>query len=382
MTPEEERALRYISETQNAPKKPPAGGTYVMNGGVPWLIYELQPGSGVWMGFSVSPGSLDVSQMGTPRQIDNGTWASMNVRNSGDAKALASWTKSFQDTVAEAIDTHIGHDPAARTDPGILGVVADLVVHSNMSDAELSAKMQKTSWYQRRTDGQRKYNNSSEADQKAQLDSAKSAIAEKWFNTVGEPITPDDPRIADMALKYASGQMGLNAIVDTYMRPAAEKNPESPWARTKRTEQVAQNEHGFDIGNQGAAVRDLGARWGIKLSDQTIGDWAGQMVNKTMSQDQVVQNLKQMAQVAFPWKSPDMETSVAASPWIQTYQRVMERTGDVFTPDIQKALNGSQSLYDFEKTLKQSAGWLDTKNAREELTSMASQVGQRFGFVK
>ncbi len=65
---------------------------------------------------------------------------------------------------------------------------------------------------------------------------------------------------------------------------------------------------------------------------------------------------------------------------METYSRVMENDATLRTPEVAKALQSGQGVWDFEQGLKKSNKWLDTKNARSEMFSLVSEAGRRMGF--
>jgi hypothetical protein len=58
-----------------------------------------------------------------------------------------------------------------------------------------------------------------------------------------------------------------------------------------------------------------------------------------------------------------------------------EDTMDVFDADIQDAVNGSMTMTDFNKKLRQNPAWAKTKNAKEEAANYATDILKSFGLM-
>ncbi len=121
-------------------------------------------------------------------------------------------------------------------------------------------------------------------------------------------------------------------------------------------------------------------RWGVKLDEPTVKSWATGIVTLTKSEDDLVEYFKNQSAILYPWKDREMETESAAQPWIQTYSRVMERQADLFNPKVQAALQQGQPVFEFEKQLKASPEWEQTRNFQDAATQVLGDVGARMGF--
>jgi hypothetical protein len=164
------------------------------------------------------------------------------------------------------------------------------------------------------------------------------------------------------------------------VKKAAKDIENSPYNRQIADELKAEKTPAIDIENTAMRIRNTLDDWGVSWSEGTIQDWARNIVNKDSSDDDLMETLKNQAQVAYAWKPRDMSTKDAAAPWLETMTRVMEKPANLFDPQVQKALTAGQPVWEFEQDLKKSDAWLGTKNAREQLTTLAGSVGKMMGF--
>lgn len=318
------------------------------------------------------------------QHVSSAQFNSLNVVQAGDAEELRGYTSQFstyKQFFDQIIDSVMPSNNAARNDAGVLRVLAEYAGRPDMSMAELQNKLQSTEWYQAHTQTELEWNSLPAAEQQKRRDSVAAQMVQAWFQFGGVNIDASDPRVANYLDDVASGKMGFGSWTETVVKAQSVQDPNSPWSRTITEEQKAQKQSGIDVENTAARVRDLARRWGVQWSQGTYQDWATKITNNDASEADVLDALKQQAQVLYAWKPPDVETMSAASPWIETYNRVMEKQGDLFDPKIQQALTAGTPVWEFEQSLKKSSDWLTTKNAKSELTSAMSEAGRRMGFT-
>lgn len=315
--------------------------------------------------------------------VTSDQWQQMGIVNGGSSEELrglgTSWG-SYKEYFDSVLNQVMGSNNPARNDPEVLKVIATFASRPDMSPQELQNMLQATQWYQSRTQGELQWNSLPEAEKTKQRDEMAARMVSTWFQFTGEVIAADDPRIQNHLEGVASGKMGFGAWTESVVKSAATANGESPWSRQVRDEEEAQRQRGVDVENTAQRVRELARRWGLRWSETEYQRFAQQIVEKTMSEADVLEVMKDQAQVLFPWKDRDMETTTAAGPWMSTLERVMERQGDIMDPQLQAAMSAGMSVWDFEKQLKGSAGWLETRNARESLYETISEAGRRLGF--
>jgi spore coat protein CotF len=304
--------------------------------------------------------------------------------NAGSAEELNSITTdygSYGQFWNHIVNAYMGSNPA-KDDPEVRRVLARVAANPDMGQTELENLLKTTNWYKSRTEAELEWNDLSPTEQQSRIEEQAARLSDMWFQEVGSPIGFNDTQLRHFATQVASGKMGLGQVLQTWVRPEAERNPESPWSRTKRNEQENQRQRGVDIENQTAAVRQLATEWGVQMTDQSLAEWGNRIVSKEASDADFQEYLKGQAEILYAWKDREVKTIDAAQPWLQAYSRVLERgQTDLFNPVVQQALQTGVPLFEFEKQLKQRPEWLETGNAREQLNSMAGDIGQRMGFA-
>lgn len=357
----------------------PNGATvYSVNGSF-FAVYQVA--GGVRISYKLDPKTVQFDKARV-RTVTGAQFHALRAVNAGlseELRGMREQFSSYQQFFDRILDEVVGSTNPARKDAGVLRVLAEYAGRPDMSAAELQNKLQATQWYQTRTQSELEWNGLSTAEKDKRREESAQDMANVWMQYGGANIDRSDPRIANYLDKVASGKMGFGQFTEL-VKKAAEGDPDSPWSRQLAEEEKARGQKGIDIENTAQRVRDLARRWGVQMSDQTFQEMANGIVAGTTSEADVLNVFKDQASVLFPWKDRDVETSVIASPWVETYQRLMEAQTDVMNPKVQQAMSGGMSVWDFEKSLKQSGEWLNTKNAREELTTTISEVGRRMGF--
>ena len=165
------------------------------------------------------------------------------------------------------------------------------------------------------------------------------------------------------------------------------------------TGQVAVNKAGIPEGISGkyfVAIKNLARNNGINLSDAATADYANKINAGTISEDTVLNTLRESAASAFPQFADKIKAGIdlktLADPYIQSMSRILEIPDsgiDVFDPTVRSALSftmpdgkvGTKSLYDFEKDLRKDSRWQYTNNAREDVSNSVTKVLKDFGFM-
>ena len=165
------------------------------------------------------------------------------------------------------------------------------------------------------------------------------------------------------------------------------------------TGQVAVNKTGIPEGISGkyfVAIKNLARNNGINLSDAATADYANKINAGTISEDTVLNTLRESAASAFPQFADKIKAGIdlktLADPYIQSMSRILEIPDsgiDVFDPTVRSALSftmpdgkvGTKSLYDFEKDLRKDSRWQYTNNAREDVSNSVTKVLKDFGFM-
>ena len=148
------------------------------------------------------------------------------------------------------------------------------------------------------------------------------------------------------------------------------------------------------IGKNFLEVKNFAARNGIMLSDQAAGDYATQIVTGKLSQDTVLNAIRESAASAFPQLADKIKAGIdvktLADPYIQSMSNILEipyTSVDLFDPKIRGALAytlpdgklATKSIYDFEKELRQDPRWEFTKNGKKAIADSTLRVLQDFG---
>jgi hypothetical protein len=290
--------------------------------------------------------------------------------------AFGTYRKMWDSIVGQVM----GYNNPAKDDPGVLKVLAEFAGRPDMSEAELQNKLQATKWFQDRTQEELEWNSLSEAERRKRLDEVGARMIGTVFQFQGVDIDANDPRIKNYVQQVASGKLGFGAYTEIIKGQAADME-ESPWARQVRDEQEAQRQRPIDIENTAQRIRETAERWGVGWSPATIQDWAKKMVEKEVSDEDLITTLREQAQVLFPWKPPEMETATAAAPWLETYRRVMEAPATINTPEVMQALQAGKAAFDFEVELKKSDKWMQTQNGQDTMYSTIAELGSRMGYV-
>lgn len=317
-------------------------------------------------------------------RISNQQFADMDSLGAGDASELEplaggsfnAWWKQLADNLLPATS-------GARTDQGVLRVLREVAADPTLKDAPtyITNRLKETDWYQGRSDAALAWDQASKGQRTMLQGEEANKLAALWQTNVGTPISSSDSRIMQWAEQVASGQRGEGAVLSEDIVPTARLNDESPRSRTERDATEAGRARPIDIENKAADVAALYKQWGIAGQQSTFDRWANDIVGKTKSDADLLAELKGQAQTLYPWKNPETETVTAAQPWVDTYSRVMEKPNVGLTdPDIQKALTAGTPLWQFEKDLKAKPEWMQTKNARDDMTAGFAQVGKLMGF--
>lgn len=354
---------------------------YTGDGGL-YAVFDYAPNQGIW--FQITDETAAAGH--TVHTMDPNQWYSRwgTSINGGDAAELtpvASTYGTFGAFWSSIATQVIGPNNPAINDPGVLAVLAEFAARPDMSEVELQNKLKGTAYWQARTEGELQWNSLSQAEQALRRQDAGARMAQTWFEYAGVEVTPGDMVATGYVELVASGKMGFSEWTETVLKPRALDIAESPWSRQVRTEEEAQRQRPIDIENTVSKVRDTLQRWGLQWTEPQMHSWAKAIVEKHNSDDDLMEAVKDQAQAMFVTKPRDVETQAWAGPWLQTYGRVMEEEATLFTPEVVQSLAGGHGVWDLEQSLKKSSKWLNTRNAREELFTLAGEVGARMGYA-
>jgi|CXWL01.1.fsa_nt_gi hypothetical protein len=369
------------ASASGGPFRLPSDAVLYNNGLALFAVFDV---GGVKISYDVTwfDGSVDLAGL-NQNVVTAEEWASFGTVHAGNAEELRGLEvqhptfRAFWDQILNQV---MGQNNPARTDPGVLAVIAQLAGRPDMTPAELQNLLQGTQWYQDRTTSELEWNGLAEGEKVRRRDEMAARMVQTWFQFTGESVSTSDPRIVNYLEDLASGKRGIGSWTEDTVKAAAVTNGESPYSRQVRDEAEAQRARGVDVENTAQRVRDLARRWGVQFPPSNFQDWATQIAEKTMSEADVLKIFQDQAAVLYPWKDPTMETSTAAGQWTAAYERIMERPGDLMNTQVQAALTAGTPVWQFEQDLKKSSGWLQTRNARDEIFSTMSEAGRRLGF--
>jgi hypothetical protein len=364
--------------------KPPSDGRLVRS---PWdgklfLFYDV---GGVIIDYEVpEDGSVDLSGF-HEEQMTREQFTATNAVQGGSALELGDVVRSFGtfgaffDSILKQV---MGTANPAANDPGVRRIIAEFASRPDMSPAELQNRLQGTDWYQQHTSGQLQWDEKPQAEKDKLKQDMAAQMASTWLQYLGIQLPANDPRIANYIDDLASGKMSFGGWIESVVKVAAQADPESPFSRQLRDEQENRKTRGIDIENQAAQVRQTMKQWGVQWSEQTVQQWAKDMIEKNSSQDDLIQMLKVQSQQLYPNKDPEMNAIDYATPWMETFRRVMEKDVDIFNPKVQSAMTAGTPAWEFEQQLKNDDAWMGTKNFKENISSAIAQAGRQTGFVK
>lgn len=355
-----------------------------------FVVYDYYntggPRSGSVIAFSLDGVEFAAQNFPTVR-MSAAEWAGLNVTKAGSATELGTFSHqrwgggtAFQDFVREQAEK-LFPDIDIKQHPDLLSVMFQYIGRPDMTDAEIENLVRNTDYWKGRTDLQREWSSLSPGEREFRINEQAAALSRLWQTYLGTAADPWNSEVRDLATKLASGEVGQGYVIEIVLKPRALQNPESPYSRQLRDETEAQRTRPVDIENQATQVRQLSLRWGISMTQKQINDWATGITTMERSNDDLLDYLRRAATQLYPWKDPELETEQAAQPWLAAYERTLGRSVTLMNTDVQRALQASQGVPDFEMALRQKPEWVGTQDHQERAESVASDIGRRFGFV-
>jgi len=356
----------------------PTGGTvYTVNEtGESYVVYNIGSAKTAFH-LTSEIGTSGLTQGGS---ISQSQWDQMSIVMGGEGAELSMMAGQDFNVWLETILIQLfGKNNPARTDPGVQAVIAELIGRPDMSEAELQNLLKGTAYYQSLTQAQMAWNDLPDAEKGKQRDETAQQMIDTIFRETGLTVDQNDPMVQAWLEDLSSGKVGYGAFTAEVRRRALE-NPESPWSQTIRDEEESQRQRPFDIENMTLNVKKLFQQWGVPVTAGTAAQWARDIVEMRMSEDDLLNTVKQQAQVMFATKPPDMDTTTWASPWMQTYGRLMEKEVDLSNKDIQKWLTNGTPVYEAEQELMSRPEWMGTKNGINSMANAIAGLGSLMGF--
>lgn len=367
-----------------------------VDGGRIAAIYKISPGVSIhyFLNGSFSTAGFPIQNM-TRAQFEKTYGRSVD---GGDAAELAEIPTAFGTYAGYTnaiLDQIFPKGDPRRNDPEIMLILAQRAGRPDMTEAEFENLLKGTKYYQSRTEGQLRWNDISEAERNTQRRDMEARMMQTVLSMVGMQASREggtsggfifNNTIKAYIEKLASGAMGFGEWTETVLKPFAQRMPESPWSRQLRDEQENQRQRPIDIENTALRIRDTLAQWGLNWSEKSIQAWARSLTENRQSDDDLLEKIKDQAQVLYSWKDREMETMVAAAPWIETYNRVLERQGTLRTPEIARVLAAygrdpdNNDVWSFEQKLKMTDDYDQTRGGEDEAWSQVGELAGALGF--
>lgn len=265
-----------------------------------------------------------------------------------------------------------------KSDKNLWKLFNQAVKHNWSSDVFV-AKLKSNPWYKKNGEAARQYELLRTSDpasfrQKrgalgAQI---KDAAAQLGATVSGQMIT----RITQNAMKFGWNDAQIRDTLSQYVR-------------------ATNGVYGGQAGNDIATVRQTAYRNGIKISRATEQTWARQIASGNQTADFYQRQVRQMAKSLAPGFATELDSGVdlqdIVSPFIESKAKILEENPadiDLFDKDIRNAISGtksdgspgSQSLWQFEQSMRRKPEWLKTQNAQDSSMAVGKKVLQDMGF--
>ena len=244
------------------------------------------------------------------------------------------------------------------------------------------AALQGTNWFRNTSESYRKYTalkNSDPATYKQQLYAGQAHILNMAAQMGVGMSSSQGSTMADQAMKFGWTDEQL---------------------RRQMTTLAKVNKNGDFTGGQAAAYqsrfRAMAEDYGLNVSDHTMTAWVREALNGGQDESSIKNQMIHAASsryVALADRLKAGETiKQIADPYIQSYGKILEvnpEAVNIDDPLVQRALQAkdhkgkpaTQTVYDFEQTLRKDPRWRQTNNARDLMSSTANAVLSSFGLA-
>lgn len=275
------------------------------------------------------------------------------------------------------------------SDPELKNLINQAVANQ-WSVARFQAAFMATNWYRSRSDTIRQFQELETRDPATaslRIDNQQIKLS-MMASQAGISIDPGTMRtLARNSLMYGWSDQLVQATLANYYT-------------------YSQGSSTGSAGTDESQIRQAINDYGLTVSDDTVGNWVKAMLSGSYTMDNVTGLLKNMAMSKYPglnqYLSQGLTVRDVADPYIQSYSQILEQAPNsvqLSDPLIQKALQGisqppggsnsgqgstgtpiqPQSLYDFERTLRQDPRWLSTKNAHDSLQQTGMGILRSWG---
>lgn len=270
--------------------------------------------------------------------------------------------------------------------------------------AQLEQRLQRTSWYQNRTDAERNWESGlTKAERKVSLEQWTSNVSEAIRDLYGADFNLRDAgitqkQIADWAKNVASGKWGepgegFQLWLDKQRRLAEKTEGTPAW---QALQQELEQQRAFanrpeDMYEQlrSDSLVQLGPM-GVP-DDATLRKWANGLVSETKSDADWQQYVRKQRQALYPYIDPDTPWQSFASPYRNLAEETWGGTVDWSDPilrnlgsvDANGGLTGSPvNFYDFERILRRSEKFWSSETAAREGFDLLNSLNTLFQGVR
>lgn len=261
--------------------------------------------------------------------------------------------------------------------PELKKLLAD-ATKGNWNSARFVAALQNTHWFRTTQESMRKYQALKSSDPKT-LSEQVSALQNHILNLGGQMGAVLSPataaKMADRAIQLGQDDDALKRILSGMLT----------------------TNKGWYTGSAGAFQTQFDqilGDYGVSVSNATVGNWIKQAVLGGQTADSVKDMVQQLAESKYPSLAKRINGGETvrqiADPYIQSYGKLLEVAPDnikLDDPLIQHALVSkdekgqptTQTLYDFENTLRNDPRWSKTQNAQDLMSTTANQILSTMG---
>lgn len=269
-----------------------------------------------------------------------------------------------------------------KSDPTLWKLVTEATANQWTSQ-EFEARLKGTKWYQTYGDTYRQWRVLEHSDPGTailRMNQTRSKLT-NMANAAG--IAIPEQRLKDMIWRvnaYGWDEAQVADAMALEMKYDPKRSPDT------YTGMMAAN---------ASAIKEHASDFGITVSDKQTFDFLQKMVGQDITEDGIVEFIKQQAKVKYAGIADDIDRGMTvkdyASPYIQAQAKLLElNPEDVHLDDPRMAAalqnkdpktgkNIPMTLTEFEKSVKGDARWMKTKNARDDLMEGGRQILSDWG---
>lgn len=265
-----------------------------------------------------------------------------------------------------------------ESDPELANIYSEAVAGSWSTD-KFQAALQNTDWWK---------NNSN---------SARQMLQEKQTNPAqyAQDINNKVVELTDLATKLGAhiSKSGMNTLADLALVTNMNDTQINDYL-SKYLELSQQGHFSGYAGQVELGLREYAREMGVPMTDAHVESAVSSIVAGTDTLEAQRANIQTIAEQSFPAYATEISQGMTvgqiAAPYLATQAKIWEQDPnkiDLFDPTLRGALTQStpqgtsgdtqpvqMPLYQFETQLRKNPKWLSTNNAREAMTSTASQV--------